>query len=67
MTGDDQEDVMNVVSQDGCGGSRTIQDKREKWMVDVIADASCVPGGDRSRIGVAIRINGMMVHWCRRS
>ena len=33
-------------------------------VVTISADASFAPGGDRSRTGVAILVNGVIVHWC---
>ena len=32
--------------------------------VDISADASFAPGGERSRTGVAIAVAGTIVHWC---
>ena len=31
--------------------------------VEISADASFAPGGDRSRTGLVIKVNGMIVHW----
>ena len=33
-----------------------------KWVLDVATDASQSPGGDRSRSGIVIQLNGMIAH-----
>eukprot|EP00975_Prorocentrum_lima_P059936 12566764-Prorocentrum_lima.AAC.1 len=35
----------------------------EQDMIDVSADASFAPGGERSRTGVVVKLFGVIVHW----
>eukprot|EP00975_Prorocentrum_lima_P024183 5088979-Prorocentrum_lima.AAC.1 len=32
-------------------------------MIEVSADASFAPGGERSRTGVVVKVYGVIVHW----
>jgi len=36
---------------------------KSQYHVDIYTDASLAPGGDRSRSGIVIAINGYIVHW----
>eukprot|EP00975_Prorocentrum_lima_P020592 4332187-Prorocentrum_lima.AAC.1 len=35
----------------------------EQDLVEVSADASSAPGGERSRTGVVVKVVGAIVHW----
>ena len=44
-------------------GAHLCPEENPKFKVNISADASFAPGGDRSRTGVVIRVVGAIVHW----
>ena len=50
----------------GCPASvkpGVVSEPNQKYYLDAYTDASFAPGGDRSRTGVALALNGYIIHW----
>jgi len=62
--------AMRVEPASGCpvlvlpgNGKGSPSVPKSRYHVDIYTDASLAPGGDRSRSGVVVAINGYIVHW----